>query len=172
MADWGHLHIKHLNTLKEQSSFSSQTSPTILGKETCGKSSVNGGLVKEVFIPSKKDRLGQRFGFVRFKDVIDPSRMVANLNTIWLGDLHLKANFSTYNRNHQELNSGYQRKHFPISRSGGTRNGLSYAAVLKKCGNKDKHVVPHYVIKREHQRVKEKKVNEWNGISFFVDKRI
>ncbi|GJU54665.1 RNA-directed DNA polymerase, eukaryota [Tanacetum coccineum] len=49
------------------------------------------GTVVDVFIPSKKSKVGKRFAFVRFIKVNNLDRLVKNLNTIWIGRFHLFA---------------------------------------------------------------------------------
>ncbi|XVF38174.1 hypothetical protein REPUB_Repub20aG0077700 [Reevesia pubescens] len=48
------------------------------------------GRIADVFIPGRKDRKGDNFGFVRFKDVKDVRAMKAKLNTIWIGSFKLR----------------------------------------------------------------------------------
>ncbi|GJX57117.1 RNA-directed DNA polymerase, eukaryota [Tanacetum coccineum] len=50
------------------------------------------GTVVDVYIPSKKSKVGKRFAFVRFIKVNNMDRLIANLNTIWMGSYHLFAN--------------------------------------------------------------------------------
>ncbi|GJR58953.1 RNA-directed DNA polymerase, eukaryota, nucleotide-binding alpha-beta plait domain protein [Tanacetum coccineum] len=56
------------------------------------------GTVVDVFIPNKRSKTGKRFAFVRFIKVTNLIRLVENLNTIWLGRLHLSANFARFDR--------------------------------------------------------------------------
>ncbi|GKD19680.1 RNA-directed DNA polymerase, eukaryota [Tanacetum coccineum] len=63
------------------------------------------GTVVDVFIPSKKSKVGKRFAFVRFIKVFDLDRLVANLCTLWIGSYHLYANQVRYDRPQKQLNS-------------------------------------------------------------------
>ncbi|GKD21409.1 RNA-directed DNA polymerase, eukaryota, nucleotide-binding alpha-beta plait domain protein [Tanacetum coccineum] len=56
------------------------------------------GTVVDVFIPNKRSKTRMRFAFVRFIKVTNLIRLVENLNTIWLGRLHLSANFARFDR--------------------------------------------------------------------------
>nr|GEY63204.1 RNA-directed DNA polymerase, eukaryota, nucleotide-binding alpha-beta plait domain protein [Tanacetum cinerariifolium] len=56
------------------------------------------GTVVDVFIPSKRSKAGKRFVFVRFIKVLDLDHLIENLNTIWIGRLHLFANPVRYER--------------------------------------------------------------------------
>lgn len=91
-----------------------------------------------MFIAKKKDRFGHRFGFVRFKDINDPSRLIAKLNTIWLGNLRLKVNLPRFDREHKER-SIVNRPSFTVNHyNNGTRNGTSFATMVKTDGRRDK----------------------------------
>ncbi|GJY33918.1 RNA-directed DNA polymerase, eukaryota, nucleotide-binding alpha-beta plait domain protein [Tanacetum coccineum] len=56
------------------------------------------GTVVDVFIPTKKSKVGKRFAFVRFIKVINLDRLIENLNTIWIGRFHLFANPARFER--------------------------------------------------------------------------
>ncbi|GJR71510.1 RNA-directed DNA polymerase, eukaryota [Tanacetum coccineum] len=56
------------------------------------------GTVVDVFIPTKKSKVGKRFAFVRFIKVINLDRLIENLNTIWIGRFHLFANLARFER--------------------------------------------------------------------------
>ncbi|GJY29848.1 RNA-directed DNA polymerase, eukaryota [Tanacetum coccineum] len=56
------------------------------------------GTVVDVFIPTKKSKVGKRFAFVRFIKVINLDRLIENLNTIWIGRFYLFANPARFER--------------------------------------------------------------------------
>ena len=57
------------------------------------------GKVWEVFIPRTKNKLGHRFGFVRFKEVVDVQRLERQLdNNIFLGGVKLLVNRPKFDR--------------------------------------------------------------------------
>ncbi|KAK6129156.1 hypothetical protein DH2020_037088 [Rehmannia glutinosa] len=57
------------------------------------------GTVKDIFIPNKRDKLGKKFGFVRFSRVKDDKETVKALEGIWIGSFKLRVNIPKYNRN-------------------------------------------------------------------------
>nr|GFA21240.1 nucleotide-binding alpha-beta plait domain-containing protein [Tanacetum cinerariifolium] len=57
------------------------------------------GHVVDSFIPFKRDKNGNRFGFVRFINVFSPERLVNNLYTVWIGRYKVKANIAQFQRN-------------------------------------------------------------------------
>jgi RNA recognition motif-containing protein len=56
------------------------------------------GKVGEVYIPNKLDKKGQRFGFVKFKEVTDAREMEARLENVWWESYKLRINLSRFNR--------------------------------------------------------------------------
>lgn len=49
------------------------------------------GRVSDLFIPEKRDRNGNRFGFVRFISRGDTCRILEDLNRIWIGSYAIRA---------------------------------------------------------------------------------
>jgi RNA recognition motif-containing protein len=63
------------------------------------------GRVRDIFIPSKLTKLGQRFGFVRFKNVIEVNVLLAKLQEVWIGSFKLRVNVSKFGRDsHEDVN--------------------------------------------------------------------
>lgn len=56
------------------------------------------GRVKDIFVPGKKDKLGNRFGFVRFKGEGEEEQILNSLNTIWIGTYIIRAFQPKYDR--------------------------------------------------------------------------
>ncbi|GJV72445.1 nucleotide-binding alpha-beta plait domain-containing protein [Tanacetum coccineum] len=57
------------------------------------------GHVVDSFIPFKRDKNGNRFGFVRFLNVFNSERLVNNLCTVWIDRYKIKANIAQFQRN-------------------------------------------------------------------------
>ncbi|KAK9063023.1 hypothetical protein SSX86_016893 [Deinandra increscens subsp. villosa] len=49
------------------------------------------GRVSDVYISSRRTKLGRKFGFVRFVGVKDIKKLIINLRTIWIGSYHVFA---------------------------------------------------------------------------------
>ncbi|MCI32872.1 RNA-binding protein 25-like, partial [Trifolium medium] len=62
------------------------------------KKFVSFGNVSDVFIPAKRNKLGNRFGFVRFKFVQDVAALLSKLQKFWLGESKLLINVSRFGR--------------------------------------------------------------------------
>ncbi|GJX59096.1 RNA-directed DNA polymerase, eukaryota [Tanacetum coccineum] len=94
------------------------------------------GTVVDVFIPSKKSKVGKRFAFVRFIKVFNIDRLVENLCTIWIGRYHLYANkvrFERPNKSHPfpDANNGAAKVSFNSSGSQHVKNHVrSYANIV------------------------------------------
>ncbi|GKV19346.1 hypothetical protein SLEP1_g29624 [Rubroshorea leprosula] len=58
----------------------------------------NYGKVVDVFIPSKRDRRGKRFGFVRMLGEQDVKQLEERLNRIWIGSYKLRARVASVRR--------------------------------------------------------------------------
>ncbi|PWA64097.1 hypothetical protein CTI12_AA346880 [Artemisia annua] len=56
------------------------------------------GNVVDAFIPDRRSKSGERFGFVRFIKIFDVDRLVNNLCTIWVGPFKLHANIARFHR--------------------------------------------------------------------------
>ncbi|GKB83510.1 nucleotide-binding alpha-beta plait domain-containing protein [Tanacetum coccineum] len=54
------------------------------------------GRVIDAYIPNRRSKSGNRFGFVRFIHIKDVDRLVRNLCTIWMGRLRLHANVARF----------------------------------------------------------------------------
>ncbi|CAL5204993.1 unnamed protein product [Lathyrus oleraceus] len=57
------------------------------------------GEVDEVVIPMKKDVRGKRYGFVRFFNVADSTRMACKLDNIFVENVKLQVNIPRFSRN-------------------------------------------------------------------------
>jgi len=62
--------------------------------------------VKEVFISRKLNRWGRRFGFVKFFEVDNVSRLDKELDHIYIGNMKLFVNISRYRRLEYEHEGG------------------------------------------------------------------
>jgi RNA recognition motif-containing protein len=56
------------------------------------------GRVGEVYIPSKKDKWGRGFGFVKFFEVENAERLESRLGEVWCGTYKLRINLSRFGR--------------------------------------------------------------------------
>ncbi|WJX67034.1 hypothetical protein P8452_51533 [Trifolium repens] len=56
------------------------------------------GRVGEVYIPSKKDKWGRRFGFVKYLDVGNVEKLTLKLGEVWSGSFKLRINLSRFER--------------------------------------------------------------------------
>jgi len=54
------------------------------------------GRIKDIFISSRLNIKGQRFGFVRFFEVVDVDVLERRLNLIWIGTWKLRVNKPKY----------------------------------------------------------------------------
>ncbi|GKC67933.1 cytochrome P450 [Tanacetum coccineum] len=98
------------------------------------------GRVEDVFIAKKRNKQGKRFGFSRFKDVINPSAFERLLNTICIGTQQLRCNIARFQRrayeghgtNRQHNHTTHHRQVAPFA--GGSNKG-TYVDILKGTPN-------------------------------------
>jgi hypothetical protein len=87
------------------------------------------GNVVDVYIPSKVDKRGKRFGFVKFKDVLDVEEMSRSLDDVWCGSFKLRINHSRFGRN--EVSKGTMKSGLP-SRSVGDSRPVQHELSFKE----------------------------------------
>ncbi|GJY69737.1 RNA-directed DNA polymerase, eukaryota [Tanacetum coccineum] len=63
------------------------------------------GHVVDSYIPLKRSKSGERFGFVRFINVFCVERLISNLCTIWIGKFRLHANITRFQRPYVNTNA-------------------------------------------------------------------
>lgn len=56
------------------------------------------GKVWDIYIPAKRDKLGKRFGFVKFKDVCNAKGLEKQQDGIWIGSYRLMVNIPNFQR--------------------------------------------------------------------------
>jgi hypothetical protein len=54
------------------------------------------GRVGEVYIPDKRDKQGRRFGFVKYRDIVDAREQLDLISNIWVGSFRLRVNLSRF----------------------------------------------------------------------------
>ncbi|WJX87785.1 hypothetical protein P8452_69940 [Trifolium repens] len=116
------------------------------------------GRVGEVYVPKKRDRRGNRFGFVKFKEVKNVEALSGRLEDVWMGSFKLKVNRAMFGRNgkrdplSQQPNSSeaVKKKVVPEFSTGGDPIGGAkpYKAALVGAGNVVRNNVP-LVLKAE-----------------------
>jgi hypothetical protein len=86
------------------------------------------GRVGEVFIPSKVDRQGKRFGFVKFREVKDATELLRSLSNIWMGSFKLRINLSKFKRRDEPVQAKDRRTEGGSGKL--TEEGRPYKAVV------------------------------------------
>jgi hypothetical protein len=57
------------------------------------------GMLEDVFVPNKRNRNGEPYGFVKFANVRDVSKMTKALNAVWFGHFRIRASVAKFERN-------------------------------------------------------------------------
>jgi hypothetical protein len=87
------------------------------------------GRVGEVYIPNKRDKRGNRFGFVRFKEVKNVEAFSARLEDVWVGMYKVRINLTRFARKSPN-NSPKTKKQSP-SQAMATSSGPFKRALLE-----------------------------------------
>lgn len=56
------------------------------------------GKISELFIPGKRDKRGEQFGFVRFENVLDARMLALKMDKTFKGDSKLMVNLPKFSR--------------------------------------------------------------------------
>lgn len=91
-------------------------------------------MVEEVYIPPRKEKLGNRFGFVRFLNVQKLKEHEEMLNWILIGNQKLSVNIPKYDRDGKNQRSKIVEEHRRWKARAGIRNGPSYAETVSREG--------------------------------------
>jgi hypothetical protein len=57
------------------------------------------GMLEDIFVPNKRNRNGEPYGFVKFANVRDISKMTKALNAVWFGHFRVRASVAKFERN-------------------------------------------------------------------------
>ncbi|KAJ9560359.1 hypothetical protein OSB04_005519 [Centaurea solstitialis] len=92
------------------------------------------GNVVDVYISVRRNKEGNRFGFVRFLGMIDLIRLEKELSEIWIGRCKLRVNLAKFHRRKSgsDRNKSPTEPPFPSNIGGGVMQGVSYAEVVKR----------------------------------------
>lgn len=123
------------------------------------------GRIHEVFIPQKRDKLGNKFGFVRFLGKVRAKEVLEKLNKVWIGSHIIRAYLPRFDRG--EAGEKERRKGEVGRRDTGASlvdprkfgeraSGISYSEILTAQGR----------IKWQEDRVEKRKGEGGAGLTF------
>lgn len=120
------------------------------------------GKVWDIYIPKKRDKLGKKYGFVKFKDVNNVKVLEKQLDSIWIGSYRLIVNLAKFDRRQEKVSPTVPRlgPHFSLQGGNCVRNGSSYANVVSvgKEGTKGTN----------YKALNAQEKDEWKGLTFNV----
>jgi hypothetical protein len=89
--------------------------------------------VGEVYIPNKVDKQGNRFGFVKFREVNDAVDLLRRVSNIWIGSFKLRVNLSKFKRNEEpDKKEGVQRVKLGVNPRAQEGRSFKQALVTKE----------------------------------------
>ncbi|GKA98386.1 cytochrome P450 [Tanacetum coccineum] len=110
------------------------------------------GNVEDVFIASKRNLQGKRFGFSRFTGVTNPTAFEHQLNTICIGTQRIRCNIAKFQRRttrnpeaHRNTKHQPHTTRVPVSRDGPISTGTSYTGMLNKNHSKPIETIKHII---------------------------
>lgn len=128
------------------------------------------GKVTEVYIPDRKDKQGNRFGFVRFKNVSNIQELEAQLTgySLLIGNQKLCANIPKYDRGGNKKGMKHSRERRMWHVGAGTRNGSSYVEVV--AAGRRIEASKCQVIQNNRRWNQKKPIQQgaWNGMEILV----
>ncbi|PNY07495.1 cysteine-rich receptor-like protein kinase, partial [Trifolium pratense] len=87
------------SNLKRYISFYFSNFPAQLPKFYLRKSFEVCGILEDVYVAKKRNKYGQPYGFVKFSNVKNVSKMTKALNNVWFGNFRVKASVALFDRN-------------------------------------------------------------------------
>ncbi|KAL7163687.1 hypothetical protein ACSBR2_039748 [Camellia fascicularis] len=103
-------------------------------------------VVRHVFIPYKRSKVGTRFGFVRYNCEVAAGIAVQRTNGVWCDNKELKVKFADYDKS-KDRKAAFRRTSVPLGDNGKTpevngkitnvKGGKTFADVVKQEGGED-----------------------------------
>jgi RNA recognition motif-containing protein len=87
------------------------------------------GRVVDVYIPSKVDKQGRRFGFVKFREVTDATELLRSIFYIWFGSYKVRVNRYQFGK-YDKPNANEPRPEVGRSVQNFIQKGRSYKGAL------------------------------------------
>lgn len=128
------------------------------------------GKVWDIYIPPRRDKNGKRFGFVKFKDVLNAKALEESLKMVQIGDKKVTVNLPRYGRNAIRRPNVVQRKQFSyMPRRNNIRSGVSYSQVVREGDFVDNRQKIYDCTGQGRGRVNGGRNKEWKGMSFNIE---
>ncbi|KAL8466470.1 hypothetical protein ACS0TY_035523 [Phlomoides rotata] len=119
--------------------------------------------VADIFCPSKRDREGKRFGFVRFtrREVQDVDNLLDQLNNVWIGSYKLRVFLSKFARDNKD--SAPSKPHAIVSNPGLRIPGRSYkeATLTKKTEEENRIIKNKNVMEKSFSFTTKEEERKW-----------
>lgn len=87
--------------------------------------------IVDVFIPSKRNKEGKRFAFVRFDQNVNMSDLIVTVKGLWIGDNKILANVARFDRILEGPKKTESRIGFVLKNSRQREDGVSYKQVVQ-----------------------------------------
>ncbi|PWA95311.1 hypothetical protein CTI12_AA049920 [Artemisia annua] len=94
------------------------------------------GKLVDVYIARKVSKLGKRFAFIRYANVIEERKLEARLQVMWIGNFHLFVSVARFNRDNTTKTNNLEKQGEKVKDANtvhgkNTRHGVSYVNIVK-----------------------------------------
>jgi hypothetical protein len=79
------------------------------------------GILEDVYVARKRNRLGEPYGFVKFSNVRDVDKMTKALNAVWFGQFRVRASVAKFDRNAPGAERRVEEKQVSLSKGVGEK---------------------------------------------------
>ncbi|MCH95090.1 hypothetical protein A2U01_0016063, partial [Trifolium medium] len=74
------------------------------------------GMLEDVFVPKKRNKRGEPFGFVKFSNVRDVTKLLSALNNVHFGHYRVRARVASFNRNDMMAGQRLETERFGLTK--------------------------------------------------------
>ncbi|GLU16543.1 hypothetical protein SLE2022_329740 [Rubroshorea leprosula] len=132
------------------------------------------GRVVDVYLPSKRDKRGKRYGFVRLTGVKDETQMERRLNEMWIGSYKLRVKIANDRRRKtstpREVQGVHKVNGSKCSMNRLVQPGHSYAQAVKGQGKRADKVAENLQEKKKEAASEKEEVKTWVQENMDVEK--
>ncbi|KAK7255912.1 hypothetical protein RIF29_29340 [Crotalaria pallida] len=122
------------------------------------------GRVVDVFIPLKRNKIGDRFAFIRYQHVRDSKDLEKQLDKMIIGSTKVFVNLTKFNRNDKQGDTTTHRETILQKNAYNNKGGLSYAQALRQNAN------PQRPARGGEDRGKEEDP-DWKGMTVRIEEK-
>ncbi|PNX71868.1 putative sulfate transporter, partial [Trifolium pratense] len=86
-------------------------------------------MLEDVFVPKKRNKRGQPFGFVKFSNVRDVSKLLSALNNVHFGHYCVRARVASFDRNERTAGQRLEKER-PVLTKGNVKSAMTKSIII------------------------------------------